>query len=55
MLTRAAPQLNALQLGMPLKTLMALMLTGLAIPLLPAMLPNLVRGAVRGGLLIAGV
>ena len=55
LLTRAAPQLNALQLGMPLKTLMALMLTGLAIPLLPAMLPNLVRGAVRGGLLIAGV
>ncbi len=54
LLTRAAPQLNALQLGMPLKTLMALMLTGLALPLLPAMLPNLVRGAVRGGLLIAG-
>ena len=55
LLTRAAPQLNALQLGMPLKTLMALLLTGLALPLLPAMLPNLVRTVVRGGFLIAGV
>lgn len=49
LLTRAAPQLNALQLGMPLKTLLALLLTGLALPLLPAVLPNLVRDIVRAG------
>ena len=54
LLTRAAPQLNALQLGMPLKTLLALLLTGLAIPLLPAILPNLVRDVIRAGRLLTG-
>ena len=55
LLTRAAPQLNALQLGMPLKTLMALLLTGLALPLLPAMMPNMLREIVRGGRLLSGL
>ena len=49
LLTRAAPQLNPLQLGLPLKALLALMLTGLALPLLPAILPNLVRDVLRAG------
>lgn len=55
LLTRAAPQLNALQLGMPLKTLMALLLTGLALPLLPLMMPNLLREVVRGGRMLSGL
>ena len=54
LLTRAAPQLNALQLGMPLKALLALLLTGLAIPLLPAIIPNLVRDVVRAGRMLTG-
>jgi flagellar biosynthesis protein FliR len=54
LLTRAAPQLNALQLGMPLKTLLALLLTGLAIPLLPALIPNLLRDIIRAGRLLTG-
>ncbi len=54
LLTRAAPQLNALQLGMPLKALLALLLTGLALPLLPPAMDNLVRDVVRAGRMISG-
>lgn len=54
LLTRAAPQLNALQLGMPLKALLALMLTGLALPLLPEVIPNLVRDILRAGNALTG-
>lgn len=49
LLTRAAPQLNALQLGMPLKALLALTLTGLALPILPEVIPNLIRTILRAG------
>ena len=54
LLTRAAPQLNAFQLGMPLKVLLAIMLTGLALPLLPEVLPNLVRDIIRAGNALTG-
>ncbi len=54
LLTRAAPQLNALQLGMPLKALLAILLTGLALPLLPVTMDNLVREVVRGGRMMIG-
>lgn len=54
LLTRAAPQLNALQLGLPLKALLALLLTGLALPLLPMTMDNLVREVVRGGRMMTG-
>lgn len=54
LLTRAAPQLNALQLGMPLKALLALLLTGLALPLIPAIMPNLLREIVRATRLMTG-
>ena len=54
LLTRAAPQLNALQLGMPLKALLALVLTGLALPLIPLLLDNALRDVVRSGRMLTG-
>jgi flagellar biosynthesis protein FliR len=54
LLTRAAPQLNALQLGMPLKALLALLLTGLALPLIPLVLDNALRDVIRSGRLLTG-
>ena len=54
LLTRAAPQLNALQLGMPLKALLALLVTGMALPILPGVLPHLVRDVVRAGQALTG-
>lgn len=54
LLTRAAPQLNALQLGMPLKALLALLLTGLALPLVPVIMPNLLRDVIVAGRTLTG-
>lgn len=54
LLSRAAPAMNVFMLGMPLKILLTVSLAGLALPLLPGALDNLVRPVVRHGLLITG-
>ena len=52
LLSRAAPAMNVFVLGMPLKILLTISLAGLALPLLPGALDNLVRPVVRHGLSI---
>jgi flagellar biosynthetic protein FliR len=47
LLARAAPQLNPLMLGFPLRILLTLVLVGAAIPLLPNAMDNLVGQVLR--------
>ena len=47
LLSRAAPQMNVFALGFPLKILVTLLLAGVALPLLPDAVSNLVHEAVR--------
>ena len=54
LISRAAPQLNILMLGMPFKGLLTLTLAGLAIPLLPNGVRSLVHGVVRAGQSVTG-
>lgn len=56
LLSRAAPQMQVFLLGLPLKLLLTLLIMGLALPILPGAVSNLVEtvigdglGAVRGG------
>jgi flagellar biosynthetic protein FliR len=49
LLSRAAPQMNVFALGFPLKILVTLLLAGVALPLLPDAVSNLVHEAVRSG------
>jgi flagellar biosynthetic protein FliR len=49
LLSKAAPQMNVFTLGFPIKILLSLILVGLALPLMPNIVGNLVRAAVRDG------
>jgi flagellar biosynthetic protein FliR len=49
LLSKAAPQMNVFVLGFPIKIMLTLLLAGLALPLLPSVVDNLVRNAVRTG------
>ena len=54
LLSKAAPQMNVFTLGFPIKILLTLGLVGLAVPLLPTAIEELVDTAVRSGQLIVG-
>jgi flagellar biosynthetic protein FliR len=54
LLNRAAPSLNAFQLGFPLKIMMTLGLTGIALVFLPESVRNLVEHAVGAMMSLAG-
>ena len=49
LLAKAAPQMNVFMLGFPIKILLSLVLVGLTLPLMPNVVDNLVRTAVRSG------
>jgi flagellar biosynthetic protein FliR len=55
LLSRAAPEMHVFVLGLPLKILLTLGLTGLALPLLPGATTSLVERTVRGGLQVVGL
>lgn len=50
LLSRAAPQMNVFQLGLPVKILVTLTLAGLAIPILPDAASGMANQVVRQGL-----
>ena len=50
LLSRAAPQMNIFQLGLPVKILVTLTLAGLALPLLPDAVSGITNQVVRQGL-----
>jgi flagellar biosynthetic protein FliR len=50
MLSRAAPQMNIFQLGLPVKILVTLTLAGLALPILPDAVSGMTNQVVRQGL-----
>lgn len=52
LLSRAAPQLNVIMLGMPLKALLTITLGGIALPLIPDATRSLVTMIVRAGQLV---
>lgn len=54
LLARAAPQMNVFVVGMPLKVLLTLALAGVALPLLPSAVENLVHAGIRDGLRLVG-
>ncbi len=49
LLSKAAPQMNVFTLGFPIKILLSLVLVGLTLPLMPNVVENVVRTAVRSG------
>jgi flagellar biosynthetic protein FliR len=49
LLSKAAPQMNVFMLGFPIKILLSLVLIGLTLPLMPNVVENVVRTAVRSG------
>lgn len=55
LLNRAAPEMHVFLLGLPVKILLTLTLTGLALPLLPGAVSTLVDRIVRDGLSIVGI
>lgn len=55
LLSRAAPEMHVFILGLPLKILLTLTLTGLALPLLPGAVSSLVDRIVRDGLSVVGI
>lgn len=55
LLSRAAPELHVFMLGLPVKILLTLTLTGLALPLLPGAVSTLVDRIVEDGLAIVGI
>jgi flagellar biosynthetic protein FliR len=55
LLSRAAPEMHVFVLGVPLKILLTLTLTGLALPLLPNAVATLTDRIVRDGLHVVGV
>lgn len=54
LLTRAAPQLNVLSLSLGVQVMLGVLLVGVALPLLPGAVDNLMQQAVRGGLSLLG-
>lgn len=55
LLSRAAPEMHVFMLGLPVKILLTLGLTGLALPLLPGATTSLVERIVRGSLTVVGL
>jgi flagellar biosynthetic protein FliR len=55
LLSRAAPEMHVFVLGLPVKILLTLTLTGLALPLLPGAVSSLTDRIVRDGLSVVGV
>jgi flagellar biosynthetic protein FliR len=55
LLSRAAPELHVFVLGIPIKILLTLTLTGLALPLLPGAVTSLVQRIARDGLSLVGL
>jgi flagellar biosynthetic protein FliR len=55
LLSRAAPEMNVFVLGLPLKILLTLTLTGLALPLLPEAVSTLTERIVTDGLRAVGL
>ncbi|MDQ2650669.1 MAG: flagellar biosynthetic protein FliR [Actinomycetota bacterium] len=55
LLSRAAPEMHVFVLGLPIKILLTLGLTGLALPLLPGATTSLVERIVRGSLTVVGL
>ena len=49
LLSKAAPQMNIFMVGFPVKILLTLMLTGLALPLLPSTVQSLLTTALHAG------
>ena len=54
LLSKAAPQMNVLTLGFPIKILLTLLLAGLALPLLPDAVRGLVGAASDSGTAVVG-
>lgn len=55
LLSRAAPEMHVFVLGLPVKILLTLTLTGLALPLLPGAVASLVDRIVGDGLSVVGL
>jgi flagellar biosynthetic protein FliR len=55
LLTRAAPQLNVMQLGFSIKLMLTFLVVGAALPLLPGTVSSLVDHALRDGLGLLGL
>lgn len=55
LLSRAAPEMHVFVLGLPVKILLTLTLTGLALPLLPGAVSSLADRIVRDGLQVVGI
>lgn len=55
LLSRAAPEMHVFVLGLPLKILLTLTLTGLALPLLPGAVSTLADRMVHDGLRVVGI
>ena len=49
LLSKAAPQMNIFMVGAPVKIILVLALAGLALPLLPGTITNLLDSAIRAG------
>lgn len=49
-LSKAAPQMNIIQFGFPLKILLTLLMIGAALPLIPGAMHTLVNDVLRGGM-----
>ena len=54
LLSKAAPQLNILTFGLPLKILLTLMLVAAAVPLVPGAVETLVNHSIRDGVALLG-
>ncbi len=54
LLSKAAPQMNVFTLGFPIKILLTLGLAGLALPLLPDAVENVVTAAARSATVVLG-
>src|SRR3546814_14535517 len=55
LLSRAAPEMHVFVLGLPVKLLLTLTLTGLALPLLPGAVSTLTDRIVHDGLTVVGL
>jgi flagellar biosynthetic protein FliR len=54
MLSKAAPQMNIIQFGFPLKILLTLLMVGAALPIIPGALDSLLNEVLRGGMELMG-
>lgn len=54
LLTKAAPQMNVLQFGFPLKILLTLLMVGAVLPLIPGAMHSLTNDILRDGMSLIG-